>query len=321
MSCNLPDPVQVLGLSDKNENTQLSNNKDLLIQTIFDELGSVGHYPDQSQTLQIFGYTGETNDIPALTTFLLSTLQAHRILAQRQSHTSLTVDQATTNQLSSMMNTLNILPPATSASSFQELASVIKRADISLQDFIRDHGIEPPRPIVSDRDRDTIEKDANRKTLLENILRAIQREHFARIGMLLTRLEVTIHSFSHSDRIKVNSGTFYSLSQSALRLQARWRKPNPITIHQVLSATPSVIHDAMRSRRGISETNRISSHVKDFIMGAVPDRGGRLTNNETQMPDFKKREKNSGSSAISSTRSRKEVHHKSQRGKDNKRKR
>lgn len=305
MSDMVPDPVEVLGLSSGNTSLQPSDDAGALIETILDELGSIEHNPDKSQTLRLFGYTGEPNDIPTLKSFLLTTLQAHRILAQRKFHSMPSEDQRTTDQLSRILKSLHVLPPAPPDSNLQELTTALNCANTALQDIIRNRQVDLPQPILSVEDREAILKNSHRKSLVENILQALQREHLTRVGMLLTRLNVTTQAFSRSDQAQADPSTFYGLSQNALQMQAQWRVPNPITMYQVLTTPHFVIRDAMWHRNRSDEISSASSHVKDFVMGAVPDRGGRLTaSGGNQMPEFKRREDNNSISDRKSSANR-----------------
>lgn len=291
MSGKVPDPVEILGLSAESSPSQVSNGAEPLFETILDELCPTDRLPDKSQTLQLFGYTGEPNDVPVLKAFLLSTLQAHRILAQRHSCTILSPDQRMTDTLFRILKILDVSAPITPDCNLLELVTTLNHAKTKLENLVQSRQVKRPRPILAEEDRDTLLKDPHRKTLVENILQALQKEHLTRVGMLLTRLRVTIQSFSRSSHAQADPPTFHKLSQNSLQLQAQWRDPNPITMYRVLTAPHFVIHDAMGRRHSSNEISSASGHVKDFVMGAVPDRGGRLTaGGEIQMPDFKNRE-------------------------------
>lgn len=302
MSGKVPDPVEILGLSTQCTPSQISDSAEPLFETILDELCPSDRLQDKSQTLQLFGYTGEPNDVPTLRAFLLSTLQAHRILAQHHSYSILSPDQRMTDTLFRILKILDVSPSKTPNSNLSELVATLNHAKTKLEDLVQSRQVELPRPILSEEDRGTLLKDAHRKSLVENILQALQKEHRTRVGMLLTRLRVTTQSFSRSGHAQADPPTFHKLSQNSLQLQAQWRDPNPITMYQVLTAPHFVIQDAMGRRHSSVKSLSASSHVKDFVMGAVPDRGGRLTaSGEIQMPDFKKREnKNSNSTKPSS---------------------
>lgn len=291
MTDELPDPKAIMALCGQGASTHE------LTDTVIDELSpgdSLSGNAHIAHILRRFGYTGHAGNDPAIVSFLLSTLQAHRILAHEKPCDTVASapDKRLTDELSRLLTCLDISPSAKNDVTLSTICDALQNANKSLMHLLQSNNMEPPKPLLSDSDCQSILDDSHRKALAERILTTLQREHVIRVGMLLTRLHVTIQSFSRSDRAQADPAAFGILSHRAQDLQARWSEPNQTTLYQVISLPRSVVCEPAENYIGMipkSAPNR----VKEFVMGAVPDRGGRLAaGKESEMPKFRTRDPN-----------------------------
>lgn len=281
-------------------------------ETIVGELVTPDGPHDLHQVLQRFGYTAAVTHQPSVTSFLASTLQAHRILSHAPSPAptkdvpspaASADDERISTALSQMLEDLNT-PPAHVPTDYDVCADILVSAVQSISNAVQklisahaDKSISMPQPAISAADRSLIISDPRRKVLCEDIATALHKEHVSRVGVLLTRLKVTAHALSRSDKAFIDgdphsiSSSFSRLQRRADEVQGQWHHPPPITVYQTFMAPHYALAEALGLRKMLlrSESSQKQPSVKQLLMGDVPDRGGRL-DRAAEMPAFRIRQ-------------------------------
>lgn len=289
MALSIPTLQQSVGLID--DSPPLSLTDDMfsnIVSTIIEELScSARSQPFRhNQFLYRSGYIGSNLDADTVQDFLFSSLQAHRImshLANKSSNFNSFPHFRLSFYINRMFLVLNTPPIDSHRESFPEMINQLTGLVCPL---MVDGSSKLQEPILSAPDCSAI-LSTPRLNLATKILSQLQKEHTTRIGLLLTRLHVTTLSFSRAQLAKENSTLFSFLSGKSQALQQKWMNPHPITLFQIISARKFLLVDTQLRARLLDKPS--SSSVKEFIMGRVPDRGGRIAS-RSEMPQFEKRE-------------------------------
>nr|CAG4640046.1 EOG090X06T3 [Daphnia pulex]SVE84889.1 EOG090X06T3 [Daphnia pulex] len=122
---------------------------------------------------------------------------------------------------------------------------------------------------------------------LHQLLGELNKDYKLRREMLLTRLDVTVLSFTWSPNVKSKmdevSAIFQPLRSSMLA------EPN-VNISRLLSAREDVAYEEKTSSASVREKTK--TPLQRMLIGEVPDRGGRATENRRpppEMPGWQKR--------------------------------
>ncbi|XP_016420203.1 protein FAM98B isoform X2 [Sinocyclocheilus rhinocerous] len=116
---------------------------------------------------------------------------------------------------------------------------------------------------------------------LEKINGVLSAEYECRRRMLIKRLDVTIQSFSWSDRAKVKIDRMaraYQPKRYSLSLQSS------VSVAHLLAARQDVCYMVKTSSGSCRE--KTSCAINRILMGRVPDRGGRPSEIETPLPEM-----------------------------------
>lgn len=289
MSVLLPNPLTTLKLSHDTASHLLDKKR--TIHTIIDELSPSPEYTQLDKVLELTGYNGDPADVDDVFSFLLSTLQAHRILSHHRTDAAKLTPSAhyrLSKSVTRLFHALDTAPALSQLETPHDLACEIDNVNSHVKSSVADYSKPHFKPILSSQERTSLMKSPHQQ-LAQSILNDLQKEHTTRIGLLLTRLKVTTLSFSRSERALDHPQAFLALSRKSATLQARWAHPQPITVFQALASKQFVLVDAQL--RKLSLQNRIPSKVKSFVMGKVPDRGGRIAAG-SEMPQFQQRAQN-----------------------------
>nr|SVE85514.1 EOG090X06T3 [Daphnia pulicaria] len=127
---------------------------------------------------------------------------------------------------------------------------------------------------------------------LHQLLGELNKDYKLRREMLLTRLDVTVLSFTWSPNVKSKmdevSAIFQPLRSSMLA------EPN-VNISRLLSAREDVAYEEKTSSASVREKTK--TPLQRMLIGEVPDRGGRATENRRpppEMPGWQKRKPDGG---------------------------
>ncbi|XP_052385990.1 protein FAM98B isoform X3 [Carassius gibelio] len=116
---------------------------------------------------------------------------------------------------------------------------------------------------------------------LEKINGALSAEYECRRRMLIKRLDVTIQSFSWSDRAKVRIDSMaraYQPKRYSLSLRCS------VSVSHLLAARQDVCYMVKTSSGSCRE--KTSCAINRILMGRVPDRGGRPSEIEAPLPEM-----------------------------------
>lgn len=280
----IPRPQEILNLNDASE---LPSSEQEVSHTILAELVPDKEHHQFEAILHLLGYTGDLSSFSDIETFLLSSLQAQRILFHHQSN-ALTFDTQPDHRLSKHLTRIFLaLDNAPQKSQVQDVLTMSSNINLgcTLVKKVIGTRAHKMQQLLTSSDR-VATLSPPRRPIIENIFSELRKEHITRIGLLLTRLHVTLTSFSRSERAKTNPQSFYVLFRRFKKLQKEWVVREPITIHQSLFAHTFIIGDV--HLRNLAQKKRPLEPVKQFVMGTVPDRGGRISN-QAEMPQFQQR--------------------------------
>ncbi|XP_012275572.1 protein FAM98A [Orussus abietinus] len=116
---------------------------------------------------------------------------------------------------------------------------------------------------------------------LEQLQQELQEEYETRRQMLLKRLDVTVQSFSWSDRIRPKEDQLNTLYQKQRSIMMS--KPN-VTLSDLLAARCDLTILEKTSNASVRKNTR--SQINKVIIGDVPDRGGRPCEQEAPPPEM-----------------------------------
>lgn len=282
----LSDRLQTLGLVEEGAATT-PPTQDEFLKGIIEEVTLRPVEGTLQQNLTTMGYTGDSHDRTAIINFLVSTLQAHRILSHRSDRmntTHISPDVNLSRQISRFCRSVDIPPVEHADPDASTLAQSIQSATTAFASLPNPDHLT--KPLLSPEDRTELD-DPARKRNVENILSVLADEHTTRIGLLLTRLRVTVQAFSRNARAMAQPSAFSPLSRRTDALMRTWRHPRPITLLHTVCAPRFALADVLAP----SSADESPHHaVKHFVMGDVPDRGGRLTGSSVEMPRFSQRQ-------------------------------
>lgn len=293
MPSNLESRLHALGLTDTNDipNSSLTD-QDSLIKGLIEEIVNRPVNSPLPQSLHSLGYVGDTTDFKAVSNFLMASVQAHRILSHHPTDpTKPSPDCALATHTSRLCRSLDVAPWKTprSIKTPTAIAIAIDSTEEAMNNLVSSPISPLIAPILTYPDRKHFQENPAFRLQIDKILLTLQKEHVTRIGLLLTRLQVTSLSFSRSEQAQADISAFAVLARRADALQALWRYSHPVTPFQVLMAPLYLLADISTQ----SQTFQLSSdRIKQFVMGTVPDRGGRLSN-QTEMPQFQERKRDS----------------------------
>ncbi|XP_052001679.1 protein FAM98B [Xyrauchen texanus] len=129
--------------------------------------------------------------------------------------------------------------------------------------------------------------DAHKWSQLEKINSVLSAEYECRRRMLIKRLDVTVQSFSWSDRAKVKLDRMAEAYQPK-RYSLSFK--SSISVSHLLAAREDICNLVKTSSGSCRE--KTSCAVNKILMGVVPDRGGRPSEIEApppEMPPWQKR--------------------------------
>ncbi|DBA79770.1 TPA: hypothetical protein ACH3X1_008435 [Trebouxia sp. C0004] len=128
---------------------------------------------------------------------------------------------------------------------------------------------------------------------LEEIDSALRGEYTVRRRMLIERAKVTLQSFLWAERLQKEVGTRQPAEAAAQQGEALMRNEPAVSLHDVFKAKQGdIVPIASKATSG--DKGKFEASVKGFIIGAVPDRGGRPTEGRAaqaaaSMPTWKPR--------------------------------
>lgn len=253
-----------------------------LTSTIIEELDPTSPIPTSAaqfehalqQYARKIGFLGDVHDRNALLSFLLTALQTHRILAQRRHRKQIDVKQHATpdEQFAQNLSRLCIATatPVTNAENLHQ-PSQIAQLIASM------HGASPSRIDTSRLGEPLLATPltASQMQLARQTARQLRREHQLRKGLLLNRLFVTIESFRYSVLAQKSQSRISAIKRTVERyVDAQ----NPITLYDAITAREYMLRSPRisGSRQQIGANVQPEAAVKTILMGAVPDRGGRV---------------------------------------------
>jgi len=134
---------------------------------------------------------------------------------------------------------------------------------------------------------------------LKDLHSELSKDYMLRREMLLTRLDVTILSFTWSSKLKSKLDEVSAVYQP--RRSELTSKPN-IEISHILSAREYVGLSEKTSSAAVRE--KTQTPLQKLVIGQVPDRGGRPAEHRTplpEMPGWQKRDPNVGQGGFRGT--------------------
>ncbi|KAL0046913.1 hypothetical protein WJX82_001552 [Trebouxia sp. C0006] len=128
---------------------------------------------------------------------------------------------------------------------------------------------------------------------LEEIDSALREEYTVRRRMLIERAKVTLQSFLWAERLQKEAGKRQPAEAAAQQGEALMHDQPAVSLHDVFKAKQGdIVPIASKATSG--DKGKFEASVKGFIIGAVPDRGGRPTEGRAaqaaaNMPTWKPR--------------------------------
>lgn len=127
---------------------------------------------------------------------------------------------------------------------------------------------------------------------LHQLLAELNKDYKLRREMLLTRLDVTVLSFTWSPNVKSKMDEVSAVYQP---LRSSMQAEPKVTISRLLSAREDVAYEQKTSSASVREKTK--TPLQRILIGAVPDRGGRPTEQRRpppEMPGWQKRKPDGG---------------------------
>ncbi|KAG1936417.1 protein FAM98B isoform X2 [Pimephales promelas] len=208
----------------------------------------------------------ETSDCLKILLFVASELQAAEMEACK--HSSVCVKDSALQELRVVCETLQLPDPAGP----HDLSAVQQQVTALLTQLPHTHLGEPAF-------KSTLRPD--QWDALEEINGALAAEYECRRRMLIKRLDVTVQSFSWSDRAKVRVDRMaraYQPKRFCLPLQPA------VCVAHLLAAREDVCY-VRKTSSGSSRENTACA-VNRILMGRVPDRGGRPSEIQAPLPEM-----------------------------------
>ncbi|XP_023648249.2 protein FAM98B [Paramormyrops kingsleyae] len=208
--------------------------------------------------------------------YLSSELQAAQIVESKQSHVG---DVCTTMQnLKSICQTLKLSEP-----NGQSTIDIISHIEAKIKEICEDLPKQHlGKPVLK------LSFNSEQWGRLEQINSALSAEYEHRRRMLIKRLDVTVQSFSWSERAKNCLDRMAKVYQP-LRYSLLF-KPS-ISLGHLLAAREDICH-VMKTSSGQTR-EKTACAINKILMGSVPDRGGRPSEIDApppEMPPWQKRQ-------------------------------
>eukprot|EP01102_Stenamoeba_stenopodia_P001711 TRINITY_DN11560_c0_g1_i1.p1 TRINITY_DN11560_c0_g1~~TRINITY_DN11560_c0_g1_i1.p1 ORF type:complete len:321 (+),score=95.51 TRINITY_DN11560_c0_g1_i1:129-1091(+) len=189
------------------------------------------------------------------------------------------------NTISLLCSLFDVLPSADPVESIKEITSIVANL--------------PPGV----RNASTILKPSDLKpeytTLLSQMNESFAAEYLSRRDVLLKRLNVTLQSFLWSDKGKENETEIRKVVDKKLeQLSKSW----VYSSYDVFAAEKDLFNVGC-STANIKSNSDTTTSIKNIVIGAVPDRGGRPNERRGKAQTFKSRADSSSSESSSSTSS------------------
>ncbi|XP_057379141.1 uncharacterized protein LOC130701179 [Daphnia carinata] len=127
---------------------------------------------------------------------------------------------------------------------------------------------------------------------LHQLLAELNKDYKLRREMLLTRLDVTVLSFTWSPNVKSKMDEVSAIYQP---LRSSMQAEPKVTISRLLSAREDVAYEEKTSSASVREKTK--TPLQRMLIGEVPDRGGRPTEQRRpppEMPGWQKRKPDGG---------------------------
>ncbi|XP_016355159.1 protein FAM98B isoform X2 [Sinocyclocheilus anshuiensis] len=204
--------------------------------------------------------------------FLASELQAAEIMARKPA------TDADTEELDTSLQDLRVicetleLPDLAGRDTRDTFTAVEQQVNVLLKQLPETH-VEAPAF------KSSLHPDQWRE--LEKINGVLSAEYECRRRMLIKRLDVTIQSFSWSDRAKVKIDRMaraYQPKRYSLSLRSS------VSVAHLLAARQDVCYMVKTSSGSCRE--KTSCAINRILMGRVPDRGGRPSEIEAPLPEM-----------------------------------
>uniref|UniRef100_A0A1A8HWL1 Family with sequence similarity 98, member A n=3 Tax=Nothobranchius kuhntae TaxID=321403 RepID=A0A1A8HWL1_NOTKU len=215
-----------------------------------------------------------------LLTFLVSELEAARmILVSKPQQKAQDSGSPVFQELKGICMALGMSKPPANITMFQFFSGIEKKLREAISRVPPNHVGEP----LMKKQLGPVHMEK-----IEAINQALVNEYEVRRKMLLKRLDVTVQSFSWSDRAKTRSeklGRVYQPLRSALGARSK------VSVAHLLAARQDFSKILRTSSGKIRE--KTACAINKVLMGRVPDRGGRPCEIEPpppEMPSWQKRQ-------------------------------
>lgn len=224
--------------------------------------------------LRASGYLGDGSDRKSIVAFLQMTLQAHRLVIrrnlQKQSAAS-AEDVQLASALSKIVTALQISPE-----SDEDDRSILLKSLQTVNSLLKDVNVSSLGELLLAKEK-VSEMTVEQRTGCEKLIESLQNDHRTRMGLLMTRLEVTTQTFSRA--AEKDAKRFESIKRDVEQSCGKG-----VTIFEALAAREWILQE-----QAVSARSEMGNNVKEFVMGQVPDRGGRLKQHAGAMPKFRER--------------------------------
>ncbi|XP_050989566.1 protein FAM98B isoform X2 [Labeo rohita] len=216
------------------------------------------------------GDVKDTKEHLKIILFLASELQAAEIVASKPATDAEELD-ASLQDLRVIYETLKLPDPA-GRDARDTFTAVQQQVDVLLKQLPETHVGDPAF-------KSSLHSEQWRE--LEKINSVLSAEYECRRRMLIKRLDVTIQSFSWSDRAKVKidrMARVYQPKRYCLSLRAS------VSVAHLLAARQDVCYIVKTSSGSCRE--KTSCAINKILMGRVPDRGGRPSEIDAPLPEM-----------------------------------
>ncbi|XP_056624062.1 protein FAM98B [Triplophysa dalaica] len=213
----------------------------------------------------------DTRDHLKILLFLASELQAAEMLSSKAAPDTDVQLDTSLQDLRAICKTLN-LPDPIRQESRDVLTAVEKQVCVLLKHLPETH-IRHPAFKGS--------LDADEWSKLEEINSVLSAQYECRRRLLIKRLDVTVQSFSWSDRAKVRTDRMAGAYQSK-RYSLSFK--SSVSLAHVLAARDDICNVVKTSSGSCRE--KTTCTVNKILMGAVPDRGGRPSEIQAPLPEM-----------------------------------
>lgn len=126
-------------------------------------------------------------------------------------------------------------------------------------------------------------EDATLRESLAEVDAALRAEYRLRRRMLLERARVTVRSLLWSDRLEEPERAALEARASEALAAAR-EEPATVAPAELLAVRLADVHATMNAATSTSAAGTRSTAIKRVVIGAVPDRGGRVEGRAAPMP-------------------------------------